>query len=260
MSGSDTTQREGAWIFVSHSHHDLAQVRQIRNELEQRGHNPLLFFLKCLTENDARLPQLIREEIQAREWFILCDSPNTKNSAWVQQEVELIKSMAGKVFETIDLSEPLEGQLYKLVRLSKRATVFLSYGREDREIAKRIRRKLREHDYSVFFDEELSAGADWRASITSAIDAAIARGFVLVLLSPASLTNPERFHLRETAYALDLAARSQKSNVIPVAVSPIQAGQLPPDLARIQYFDLTTGALDERIEALIQALKFREME
>lgn len=46
----------GAWIFVSHSHHDLEKVRQIRNYLESRGHNPLLFYLKCLTNNDARLP------------------------------------------------------------------------------------------------------------------------------------------------------------------------------------------------------------
>jgi hypothetical protein len=27
----------GAWIFVSHSHRDLEQVREIRNELERRG-------------------------------------------------------------------------------------------------------------------------------------------------------------------------------------------------------------------------------
>jgi len=35
----------------------LRKVRQIRNELEQRGHNPVLFFLKCMetTEADDRL-------------------------------------------------------------------------------------------------------------------------------------------------------------------------------------------------------------
>ncbi len=51
--------------FVSHSHRDLEQVRPIRNELERRGHCPLLFFLMCL-KDDARLPESIREEIQAR--------------------------------------------------------------------------------------------------------------------------------------------------------------------------------------------------
>ena len=53
------TQRHGAWIFLSHSHHDLEKVRHIRNELERRGHHPLLFFRKCLEDDDARLPGLI---------------------------------------------------------------------------------------------------------------------------------------------------------------------------------------------------------
>ena len=100
----------------------MEKVRRIRNELERRGHNPLLFFLKCLEADDARLPELIRDEIKAREWFILCESPSAKNSGWVQQEVELIKSMAGKAIETIDLSQNLPTELHKLVRLSKRAT------------------------------------------------------------------------------------------------------------------------------------------
>jgi hypothetical protein len=36
----------GARILVSHSHHDLEKVRRIRSELERRGHNPFLFFLR----------------------------------------------------------------------------------------------------------------------------------------------------------------------------------------------------------------------
>ena len=55
-------QRQGAWIFVSHSHRDLEKVRPIRNELERRGHHPLLFLLKCLEDDDARLPELIRRK------------------------------------------------------------------------------------------------------------------------------------------------------------------------------------------------------
>ena len=104
---------QGAWIFVSHSNRDIEKVREIRNELERRGHNPVLFFLKCMetTEADDRLLwQLIEREIKAREWFILCDSPNARNSAAVWREMELVKSMAreGKVVETIDLGRDLE--------------------------------------------------------------------------------------------------------------------------------------------------------
>jgi hypothetical protein len=72
---------------VSHSHADLEKDREIRNELKRRGHNPLMFFLKYLSDDDARLLRLIRDEIKAREWFIRCESPNARSSGWVQQEV-----------------------------------------------------------------------------------------------------------------------------------------------------------------------------
>ena len=60
---------EGAWILVSHAHSDLEKVRRIRNKLERRGHNPLLFFLKCLEADDVRLPELIRDEIKFGTFF-----------------------------------------------------------------------------------------------------------------------------------------------------------------------------------------------
>jgi len=58
------------------------------------GHNPLLFFLKCLSDH-SELDDLIRREIEAAKFFLLCDSPNSQASRWVQHEVELIKSMKG---------------------------------------------------------------------------------------------------------------------------------------------------------------------
>jgi hypothetical protein len=34
----------------------LEKVRSIRRKLERRGHHPLRFFLKCLEDDDAHLP------------------------------------------------------------------------------------------------------------------------------------------------------------------------------------------------------------
>jgi hypothetical protein len=42
----------------------LEQVRRVRNERERHGHNPLLFSLKCLEDDDAPA-ELIGEEIPA---------------------------------------------------------------------------------------------------------------------------------------------------------------------------------------------------
>ena len=117
-----------------HRPRDLEKIRAIRNELERRGCNPLLFFLISLEDDDARLPELMREEIRAAR----VNTPKTQAGA----EVELIKGMEGKVFETVDLGQELETELHKIVRLSKRSTVFLSQASADRQIAEVIRRAL----------------------------------------------------------------------------------------------------------------------
>lgn len=39
--------KNGGWIFIFHSHLDIDIVRRIRNKLEDRGFEPLMFFLKC---------------------------------------------------------------------------------------------------------------------------------------------------------------------------------------------------------------------
>lgn len=74
QSGEGLGPFPGAWIFVSHSLRDLEKVRRIRNELERRGRNPLLFFLKCLEADDARPPELIRDESKASTFFVLCNT------------------------------------------------------------------------------------------------------------------------------------------------------------------------------------------
>jgi len=247
-------KQSSAWIFVSHSHRDLEKVRQIRNYLEKHGANPLLFFLKCLSDDDARLPELISDEIIARNWFVLCDSQDARNSNWVQQEKALVLEHEGKGFETIDLEQDLESQYYKLDRICKRATVFISYSRQDVLIADQIREKLIQNDYSVWTDETSgSICSDWSNEIHSSIDKAVKRGFVLVLLSPSSIKS--QWCNSETEYALQLASQSGKTNIIPVIIAPFDKDKIPPHLRNIQWFDLSAGPLDQRVDDLITYLK-----
>lgn len=71
--------RGGCWIFLSHSSYDIEKVRIVRNEFERLGHNPLAFQLKCLStdteEGRYELDSLIKREIDARGWFVFCESP-----------------------------------------------------------------------------------------------------------------------------------------------------------------------------------------
>mgnify|MGYP000774152934 FL=1 len=71
--------KDGGWIFISHSHLDIDIVRRIRNKLEDRGFEPLMFFLKCLND-DNEIESLIKREINEREWFIYVESDNAANS------------------------------------------------------------------------------------------------------------------------------------------------------------------------------------
>lgn len=255
-----TASTEGAWIFLSHSHKDLVKVRQIRDELERKGHNPLIFFLKCLEDDRSELPDLLRREIVARTWFILCDSPNSRASIWVQEEVEKITSLEGKVYEFVDLSQDLQTQLNKLTDLSRRATVFLSYARTDEEVAGRVGATLMRADFRVYQGFEVQRGEDFQFKMQTAIDESIANGFVLVLLSPNSVGS--LWCKAETLYALRKAKASGRSNVIPIIVHDMDKvlGSLPAHLATLQCFDLTSADFDQRMEELIRALKTREME
>jgi hypothetical protein len=174
----------GAWIFVSHSHHDIKEVRRVRDYLEAKGHNPLLFFLKSLNDH-SELDDLIRREIKARNFFLLCDSPNAKSSRWVQNEVEFIKSIGGKVYRSIDLGAPWQSQLDAIDDLSRHATLFMSYARSDQPYADRVAEHFRALDYRVLLDTKgIVPGERWKEALEDMIDTALATGIVAILLSP----------------------------------------------------------------------------
>jgi TIR domain len=201
MSGA-----EGAWIFLSHSTKDWDEVRRVRDLLEDKGHRPLVFFLKCLTDH-SELDELIRREIEARTWFLLCDSDNARRSSWVQDEVAYIKDLPGKYHEQIDLNDEIDKQIERIDRLCKRITVFLSHHRVDGSDADRIRDALASQDYSVWSKKEIAPGTLWSQEITNAIDRAVERGFVLVLLSAKSVKSD--FLMEEARHALEKSAKGR---------------------------------------------------
>lgn len=130
------------------------------------------------TLDDARLPELIRDEIKARTFFVLCNTRASRRSKWVRQEIELVKQVKKRERETVvvmNLERDLQTELPKLDRLSKRAIVFLSCARQDRKIAERIRRALQNHDYSVWFDSVVRPGRDWSSVLHSDISCSESR-------------------------------------------------------------------------------------
>ena len=82
-----------AWVFVSHASADLAKVRQVRNFMEEKGAGPILFHLKSLATPERFWP-LIKAEIEARNFFLLCDSEAARASEWVQRERQAVEQVA----------------------------------------------------------------------------------------------------------------------------------------------------------------------
>ena len=88
------------WIFVSHSSGDLANVRKVRNYLENKGASPLLFHLLALKNPEEFWP-LIEREIEERSFFLFCDSPSAQRSEWVKREREAVETASQKRLKRI---------------------------------------------------------------------------------------------------------------------------------------------------------------
>jgi len=82
MDNIDNTK---AWVFVSHSSLDIAKVLEVRNYLEECSAAPLLFHLVSIKKPEEFWP-LIKKEIAARNFFLLCDSKNARRFEWVARE------------------------------------------------------------------------------------------------------------------------------------------------------------------------------
>jgi hypothetical protein len=245
------------WIFVSHSSRDLQRVRQIRDFLESRGHSPILFFLLSLT-NSSLLPELIKQEIRLRNFFIFCSSEASRKSEWVQEEIRIVKAaFPEKVYEEIDLEADLEPQLGKLLALSKRSTAFLSFSIKDRAIAASMRSALEAADFKVLMDVgELSAGRSFEVAIDDIIGLAAQTGYALLLLSKAHLRS--EFAQTELRTAIDKAKLYRRSNIVPVIIE--KDVHVPDDIIHLAPFDLTAGDFDDRVRLLVRELKKRDME
>lgn len=149
-------ENENKYIFISHSHADLAKVRLVRNTFENRGYEPILFYLHSLSDENE-ITDLIKREIDARLWFCLCDSQNARKSRWVQSELNYVKEQGKRTLATIDLDKIGAlgvAEQCRIVNLtvdsfSRANIVFLSYMKNSAVEAKKIGMTLEEFGFDV---------------------------------------------------------------------------------------------------------------
>lgn len=143
-------EKKGQWVFLSHSFKDFHSVRLLRNILEGQGLYPIMFFLKCLDDDDE-LDSLIKREIRSRTNFILCDSDNSRASKWVQKEVQFIKQL-NRNYEIIDISKIRIDENdadEKIHQLARRTTLYLSFDNKYEGIAYAMFLRLKKYDFNL---------------------------------------------------------------------------------------------------------------
>jgi TIR domain-containing protein len=107
---------------------------------------------------------------------------------------------------------------------------FLSYSRKDQAYAEMLTEGLKRLGHNLWFDRELSGGAEWWEAILEHIRAA---DVFLAVVSKASLASTACSREREYALALG-------KPILPVLVEPVSTQMLPNDIVQRQLVDFTT--------------------
>lgn len=222
------------YLFLSHSHLDMDEVRQLRNGLEEAGFDPICLFLKCLDDkkDEDELDDLIKREIDAREWFIYARTDNSKVSGWVFKECKYRLENRG-----IEIKNLKDHQIKKIIldnkeicvvdlqsdvsiedivkTLARSLRVNLIYSHKDHIFVNKLRNKLKEKDLQVTWAGDLVFGNDNESQIIENIRNASVAGTNIVIISQDSINSI--WLKREVE-----KANSFNSFIIPVVIDDVE--------------------------------------
>lgn len=218
------------WVFLSHSNKDFEKVRILRNLLEENGFRPIMLYLRSKEDPSKvdELRQLIFDEIDHRNRFIYCKSPNAEDSTWVDEEIEYIKSK-DRIFETIDIEQSESEIKEQLDGFRKKSNIFISYQRDDVELARDIFSRLKKYEFNVWFDlSDLRAGVDYQKEIQNALLNAVNNGYVISLLNERILI-PHGWTRAEIIMALKNGIQPERS-IIPIVQDSLLWDRIGKDM------------------------------
>ncbi len=224
------------WVFLSHSNKDFEKVRRVRNMLENQHMRPLMFFLNCL-KDDEEIDSLIKREIDCRTRFILCDSNEAQNSKWVQKEVEYIKSK-DRILEIIDL-DWRDDKILKMYDFKRKATIFFSYGKDNRNIAETVYKRLKKFNFMLFFDKFELTAPSFSESILNELNNAQQDGTIIAFVSNSEWTK------YEITKALEYDKQNDCRTIIPIItesgfIHKIQENEILKGLSSYHPLDVST--------------------
>lgn len=232
--------KQGGWAFISHSRKDISKVRFIRNELEKRGFEPLLFYLKCLNDEDE-IEELIKREINERKWFIYVESENSKCSKWVQTEREYIKSLNNKKVFTIDITQSIDEQLERIETISRKLKVYISYVPTDKEIYNEIKNYLLKKDLLILSDIDEQVDINYINTVEERLKESCRDGFVIPIITKNSVnSNYLKIEI--------MTAKEHNAKIIPIIVGNMNYSILKQiHLMHYQAFKISENVTQEEL-------------
>ncbi len=248
-------KKGGCWIFLSHSSHDIDKVRVIRNEFERYSHNPLAFHLKCLNdetpEGKAELNNLIKREIDSREWFVFCESPTAANSEYVQMEKDYILEQGKQKIWSLDMSLSNAELRQKVKEICSLIKVFISYSYSNKASFLLLEKLLIEKDYDVWDSEQDIPLGRWDWQLNDVIRDTAENGFAIALITEdyaqsAGCLNELEQLTRSDAELIPLVFGRAK---IPVSLLHPQRCFRIPEMPTPEDF----GLIVELIEAILES-------
>jgi hypothetical protein len=250
-------KKASGWVFLSHASDDYEDVKIIRNYLEDNGFSALMFYLKCLEDDDKKdkIKELIEWEIDARNIFVLCNSVSASKSKWVKWETDYVKSLPSKIIKEIDIQKLKYQkctQLSKLDDLMNVATLYFSYSRIDKPKVNIIYEKLSSLGFRIFDDTvNMKLGNDIESKAKMALQETIGQGAVLMFLSKNA--KESKWFWKEKSIALN-----KKAFIIPIVLDDIGIYEFPA-FENLQYIDMSKNITDEMIEKLIRIINTKEI-
>lgn len=249
------------YFFISHSHLDIEKVRIIRNAIEETFfYEPILFFLKCLSE-EREINDLLRREIYERIWFIYCKSEHAENSKYVQQEVRYINELRAsghtKHYIEVDLDKyPLwDSRCANYIReqirpVIKRTKVFLSYSVSDAHTAEHIAMALKANGLTVWEPLQINIAANCTEQMKDHIKEYSRKNAVTLLLI-------SRHYAESRACAHELeAALLNNATLLPVIIDngAANVALVFPYLAKLPTLSVSAIPTKDELDRLLLAI------
>ncbi|MDE6373756.1 MAG: hypothetical protein K2L72_04580, partial [Clostridia bacterium] len=209
---------------------DIDKVRKIRDILEYLECEPIVFFLKCLDDDDANLEEFLKKEIEARNVFLYCKSQNSEKSKWVQKELEYIQAFDKARCYEIDIENDFSLNiidfLQMLSEILRRNRIVVTYTPSEQEIGDRITGYCRSLGFkakSIYeIRKEIYGTTDsYKLSeekVQREIDRYVNEGVFMWLISPTSAKKSSRYD-RFPEYAYESYERGGgKGLILPIVV------------------------------------------